>query len=172
MGQWDFFQIEPHTIGDDWAVGSRKGMRPTDMKLSNFGSLFYGARMSTDYTRTTLEFSEKSLMEGADAQGVHSLRGMPRGFEAEFNPNPHVLNSSVKMVRDDQFVRMGMSMGGDDALGLHDAPNAQIDQPKFDEMDTKVSRGPWTAGVNYPTEGWRSFGGKYDYHRAYDGTLR
>jgi len=177
MGEWSFFQIEPHTIGDDWAVGSRKGMRNPDMKISNFGSLFYGSRMSTDYTRTVLDFEDKSEMEGADKMGVHDLRGAGR-YDAERDQNPYVLNSSVKTVRDDQFVRMGMSMGGTDALGLNNPTNAQIEQPKFDVMDTNVMVPTTVSGLsdyatdNYPTEGWRSFGGKYDFHYVYDGTLR
>jgi hypothetical protein len=55
---------------------------------------------------------------------------------------------------------------------------ASIDKPKFDVMDTKeVSADAYMATVsgvdvykNYPSEGWRSFGGKYDF-LPYTGVL-
>jgi len=172
MSEWSFFQIEPSGVGDDWAVGSGgMQLRYPDMKMSNFGALNYGARMSSDYTRTALDFKGKSGFEGADAFGIHDLRGSGQ-YEGEADHNPFVWGSTVKKTRDDQFTRMGMSMGGDDPLMGRDTPNAQINVPGFDVSDTMESHGPWTAGANYPTEGWRSFGGKYDYYRAYDGTLR
>lgn len=167
QSEHNFFQFDPVQLGSDWATGdSPQQSRAPKMKMSNFGALNFGGRFSFDYTRTDFEFEEKGEMEGADAMGIHELTQ-----DAELNDNPLVAGSTVKYVRDDQFTRMGMSMGGSDALGLNDAPNAQIDQPKFDEMDSKVSLGPWTSGINYPTEGWRSFGGKYDFHTPYDGTL-
>lgn len=170
--EWSFFQIEPHTIGDDWAAGDYKNqLRSVDMKMSNFGALRFGTRSSDDYTDVANSFKAKGIMEGSDAFGIHDLRGSG-GYEAEKNMNPYVWDSSVKRIRDEQFTRMGMSMGGDDALMGRDTPNHQVDEPMHDVMDTNASLGPWTSGKNYPTEGWRSFGGKYDFERAYDGTLR
>lgn len=168
QNEHNFWQFDPMLIGSDWAVGDgAQQRRSPKMKMSNFGALNYGGRFSFDYTRTDFEFDEKDEMQGADKQGMHSLTQ-----DAEKNKNPLIAGSTVKYVRDDQFVRMGMAMGGKDALGLNDAPNTSIDQPKFDEMDTKISHGPWLANINYPTEGWHSFGKKYDGSRVYDGTLR
>jgi hypothetical protein len=172
MGEWSFFQIEPHTIGDDWAVGdSAQQLRAPDVKMSNFGALRFGTRRTDDYTNINGGFKAQGILEGADAFGIHDLRGAGQ-YEGEKNMNPYVWGSTVKKVRDEQFTRMGMSMGGNDVLMSRDTPNAQIDPPKFDESDNEESLGSWVAGKNYPTEGWRSFGGKYDYERAYDGTLR
>ena len=171
--EWNFFQLEPHSIGHDWAKGSGSHqMRNLDMRMSNFGDLRYGTRRSDDYTDINYGFEAKATMEGADAFGIHDLRGTMRGYDAEFNPNPYLWGETVKLTRDEQFVRMGMSMGGKDYLMNRNTPNTQIDQPGFDVSDTQASRGPWVSGKNYPTEGWRSFGGKYDYQRPYDGTLR
>lgn len=172
MSEWNFFQIEPHTIGDDWAAGAYgHQLRSLDMKMSNFGSLNFGTRRSDDYTRVVYGFKEKGIMEGADAFGIHDLRGSGQ-YEGERDRNPYVWGGTVKKIRDDQFVRMGMSMGGKDELMGRDTPNHQVDEPSMDVMDTKESHGPWIAGKNYPTEGWKSFGRKYDGYRAYDGTLR
>jgi len=172
QSEWNFFQFDPSQMGNDWAVGSSpQQMRGPAVKMSNFGALNYGSRFSFDRTRTDFEFGEKDEMQGADKFGLHTLRASG-AYEAERDRNPYVLNSTVKKVRDDQFARMGMSMGGKDALALNHAPSTGIDQPKYDEMDTKVSRGSWTSTKNYPTEGWRTFGGKYDFHVPYDGTLR
>lgn len=158
QSHWNFFQFDPTQLGSDWAVGDgAQQRRSPHMKMSNFGALNYGGRFSFDYTRTDFEFEEKDEMQGADKFGMHSLTQ-----DAEKNENPLVAGSTVKYTRDDQFIRTGMSRGG-----THEA-----DAPGYDVSDTNVSRGPWTAGVNYPTEGWRSFGGKYDYSRPYDGTLR
>lgn len=165
--EWSFFQIEPGTIGEGWTAGdASQQLREPSSKMSNFGALNYGARMAFDYTRTTLEFADKDKVLELTDEIYDSVQG------AEEDENPYPLNKTIHRVRDDQFVRMGMSMGGADPLGLNDAPNSTIDQPGADVMDTKVSSGPWVVGINYPTEGWRTFGGKYDFHVPYDGTLR
>lgn len=170
QSEWNFFQFDPRQVGNDWAVGSRKQQyRMPGMKMSNFGALNFGSRMSTDYTRINFGFEGKAKLEGSDKFGLTDL---PWGQEAERNQNPWVLNSTVKKVRDDQFTRMGMSKGGKDQHGLNNPTPHQVDEPDFDVMDINVSKGPWTVGINYPTEGWRSFGGKYDFHIVYDGTLR
>lgn len=170
--EWSFFQIEPRTVDDDWAAGEYSHqMREFDVKMSNFGAMKFGTRRSDDYTEVAYGFKQKGIMEGAAAFGLHDLRASG-DYEAERERNPYVWGSTVKKVRNDQFVRMGMSMGGENVLTGYDTPNHQVDEPSEDVMDTKASHGPWVSGKNYPTEGWRSFGGKYDFHVAYDGTLR
>ncbi|RKX64733.1 MAG: hypothetical protein DRP42_05935, partial [Tenericutes bacterium] len=77
--------------------------------------------------------------------------------EAERDENPYVLGSSIKRIRDDKFTRMGMGSN---------------DQPKFDVMDTNEVHSGMLADKNYPSEGWSSFGGKYDGYAPYDGTIR
>ena len=139
--------------------------RPLDMKLSNFGALNVGLRMSDDYSRTALTYVSKDDL--SDVNVITEDTGIGQNvrlFGVSVNHNPHVWDDSIKYVRDDQFIRMTMSKeGGTSSLAT------QIDPPKFDVMDTNLA----TAGgindtslanmKNWPSEGWRSFGGKYDY---------
>jgi hypothetical protein len=126
--------------------------RSVDMKVSNFGALSVGAVMSTDYTRINLGFMAKD-----DSSDVNVIR--PEWQFAEKNENPLLAGSSIKYTRDDQFIRMGMS---------HDE-GAQIDEPGFDVMDTDVVTAEGMVAFtnyslkNWPTEGFRTFGGKYDF---------
>jgi hypothetical protein len=159
---FDFFQI-PHTgveepdceVPRDLSSDQRPVIRRAlDSKISNFGALFVDARSTTDYTKTILYFANKD-----NSSDVNMIK--PEWQYAERNENPLICGSTVKYVRDDQFTRMGMST----------SKGAQIDEPKFDVMDTK-ERTP--GGTNYtlknwPTEGWHSFGGKYDGYAAYMG---
>lgn len=127
--------------------------RPADMKVSNFGALSVGTVMSTDYTRVNLGFMAKD-----DSADVNKIR--PEWQFAEMNENPLLAGSSIKYTRDDQFIRMGMS---------NNDTGAQIDQPKFDVMDTNVITAEGMVAfenstiINWPTEGFRTFGGKYDF---------
>jgi hypothetical protein len=162
MNEWNGWQI-PH-VGvaaavENENVRSRTDIpivRKSDMRISNFGSLFIGARMSDDYTRTELtfqnkdEYSDWKLVATDDgAGGLVGLRG------TSVDNNPYVWGSTVKKVRDDQFFRMDMD-NNVDGVG--------IDKPKFDVMDTNVvSADGMDQYKNYPTEGFRSFGGKYDF---------
>lgn len=173
MGEWSFFQIQPEAIGHSWATGSASHqMRNLDMKMSNFGALKYGTRMDSDYTRINFGFKAKGILEGADAFGIHDLRGSGE-YRPERDRNPYVWGSTVKKIRDDQFVRMGMSMGGKDYLVSRHTNNHQVDEPMHDVMDRKrTSASGMVSGKNYPGEGWRSFGRKYDKPVQYDGTLR
>lgn len=167
---FDFFQIPAVGVDEPDLDTARVGVdvsirRPADMKMSNFGALNTGARLSSDYTRTnTMAFKAKGESEDwnvitADTGVNVSLRGV------SINENPNVWGSSVKFVRDDQFIRMTMS---------NDNEGASIDPPKFDVMDTNersltAAQGISQSFKNWPTEGWRSFGGKYDFEEAYVG---
>lgn len=134
--------------------------RTSDMKISNFGALSVGAVMATDYTRVNLGFMAKD-----DSSDWSAIR--PEWLFAEKNENPLLVGSSIKYTRDDQFIRMGMSKDS----------GAQIDTPDFDVMDTNVVTAEgvvaFTAAagttINWPTEGYSTFGGKYDFHIPYVG---
>jgi len=152
---FDFFQIPATGIEDTEPVRTDVNApirRSLNMVMSNFGSLNVGLRNSNDYTKTVLTFKEKD--ESFDWSAV-----VPAWQFAERNENPHVAGSSVKFVRDDQFIRMGMSKDS----------GASIDVPKFDVTDSKqttaegISLDANAALKNWPSEGWRSFGGKYDF---------
>ena len=158
---FDNFQI-PHTgvYEPDLAAQTRTDVnipirRPADMKISSFGSLSVGAVMATDYTRVNLGFMAKD-----DSSDWGTI--VPVWQFAERNDNPLIAGSTVKYTRDDQFIRMSMST----------VDGAQIDQPAFDVMDTNVitaegivafTTSPAGVKLNWPTEGFRTFGGKYDF---------
>ncbi len=140
--------------------------RSVSMKMANFGALEVGARLSADYTRTnTMAFKSKD--ELGDINVITEDTGVGQNvrlFGVTVNHNPYLSGSSVKLTRDDQFIRMTMSMNtGTTSLA------SQIDLPKFDVMDTKERTAEGIAATdnvalkNWPSEGWRSFGGKYDF---------
>jgi len=183
---FDFHQI-PHTGVEepdldthtraDGSYGKTTIRRPADMKMSNFGALEVSNRLgqSHDYTRTnTMAFKFKG--ESEDINVVTEDTGIGsnvRLFGVTVNHNPYILGSSVKLTRDDQFLRMTMSKD----TGTSTAAT-QIDPPKFDVMDTKESTAEGIIATsnyaikNWPTEGWRSLGGKYDFLPYAGGTLK
>ena len=126
--------------------------RALDMKVSKFGSLSVGAVMGNDYTRVNLGFKAKD-----DSADINIIK--PEWQFAEKNENPLIVGSSIKYTRDDQFIRMGMSKDS----------GIQVDQPTFDVMDTNVVTAEGMVAFsnaalkNWPTEGFRTFGGKYDF---------
>jgi hypothetical protein len=153
QSEHNYFQFDPSQLGKDWAPGTQQDRAP-DMMMSNFGALNYGPRMSQDYTRTDLGFKFKVEKENPEIPSFLQ--------EAEYDENPYVWGSTVKRTLDDQMFKMGMANNR----------GTIIAQPMFDVMDTNLVHGALTAGKNYPTEGWRSFGGKYDYAEQYRGVVR
>lgn len=151
MSEYNFYQIDAigpteSDVDDSTPVNTSPIRRAFDSKISNFGILNVGHRMSSDYTRTNLVFETKD-----DRSDWEYITGAE--LDAEVELNPYVLGSSIKRVRDDQFFRMGME----------NQDQVSVDLPKFDVGDTKDVSGDLTAGKNWPSEGWRSFGGKYDF---------
>lgn len=181
MSEYNFYQIDHSGVAEpdltasgvartDSSVAIR---RPVDAKISEFGALNIGDRMD-DYTRTVLDFESKDNL--SDINVITEDKGMganvaARGTTVEYNPyvTASGINSSVKRMRDDQAFRMGMSgyTGAQTVTGgvlttVGGSANS-IDQPGFDVMDTKSIVSGMVAGKNWPSEGWRSFGGKYDF---------
>ena len=157
---FDFFQVA-HSGVDSATKGVAVQTRDLDMKMSSFGAMNTGARMSSDYTRTSLDFKSKDELENPTLPSFW--------LDADSIDNPLDWLSTVKYTRDDQFVRMGMSRID------NDGHVANIDQPGFDVMDKKETTPGGTNAVlkNWPSEGWRSFGGKYDFQTPYaGGTLK
>ena len=143
--------------------------RPLSSKISNFGSLNVGGRLSNDYTMINLGFKAKD--ELSDWSKITEDTGVGQDvslFGVSVNHNPYVAGSTVKFTRDDQFIRMSMSKDN----------GAQVDGPRFDVMDSDSSTADGiiasTNGSmkNWPSEGWRSFGGKYDFLPYSGGTLK
>jgi len=147
----NFYQINHVGLTADGTKGVNVWTRDENMKLSNFGALNYGGRMSVDYTRTLLDFESKD-----DLSDVNVV--VPEWQYAERNENPLLAGSTVKYTRDDQFHRMGMA---------NNSTDNEIDLPSMDVMDTYATNGV-SSGKNWPKEGWRSFGGKYDFAEAYN----
>jgi hypothetical protein len=171
---FDFHQIphvgvdEPDTIAvrADGDYGKTTIRRPSDMRMSNFGALDVGNRLGGDYTRTdTMAFKAKGDSEDINVLAEDTgLGANVAGRGITVTHNPLVWGSTVKYVRDDQFIRMTMSKDtGTSSLAT------EIDPPSFDVMDTKERTAEGmalttnTAIKNWPSEGWRSFGGKYDF---------
>jgi len=124
-------------------------------KMSNFGADVVGPRMDSDYTRTSLGFADKDNL--SDQNVITEDTGIGQnvdGRSINIEHNPYLIGSSLKRTRDDQLFRMEMT----------DNRGTSIDMPKFDVMDRKVLDATgMVAGKNWPSEGWRSFGGKYDF---------
>lgn len=140
--------------------------RSVDMKMSNFGSMEVGNRLTSDYTRTnTMAFKAKGESEDINVLAEDTGIGQNVGLRGvSVNHNPMLWGSSVKFTRDDQFIRMTMSK---DTGSSTEATS--VDVPMFDVMDERertaagiIATSNYTA-KNWPSEGWRSLGGKYDF---------
>ena len=168
MSEYNFWQI-PHTgvAESDRDAYARTDVdtsirRSLDMKISNFGALNVGLRISGDYTRTALSFKSKDTLADINVLTADDGAGGRSGLRGtNVDVNPYVVGSTVKKIRDDQFFRMDMDN--------NETGNA-VAKPKFDVMDTKEVSSGMVAYKNYPSEGWRSFGGKYDFE-PYTGVL-
>jgi len=151
---FDMFQIGQAGVEGE-TVGNSIQTRDLDMKISNFGALKNGTRSLTDYTNVLNNFKAKDELENPSVPSFVQ--------DGDYNERPLVWNSTVKYVRDDQLIRMGnyTTIGGD------------IGMPKFDVSDTNVANMDVSIGYNsiknWPTEGWRSYGGKYDFSEPYQG---
>ena len=154
--------------------------RACDSKISIFGTNSVGSRMASDYTRTNLIFKSKDELADHNVQTADTGFGVNiAGRAVTINHNPYVLGSTVKNMRDDQFFRMGMSgyTGQLDTVVSGVATSSDtssvarsIDTPMYDVMDTNlVAADGMVSGKNWPSEGWRTFGGKYDFSVAYSG---
>jgi len=184
MNEWNFWQIPHVGVSEpDRDAYTRTDVfttirRAADMKISNFGALWVGPRMGQDmdYTRTALTFVTKDDLADWKVQTEDPGLGHNSGLRGTtIEQNPYIWGSTVKRFRDDQFFRMGMEHypyrdGLEDFGDYSAAEPASIDKPMFDVMDTDVVQSGMEQYKNYPTEGWRSFGGKYDF-LPYSGVL-
>lgn len=170
---FDFFQIDQTGINESDVEGTyartdagTEIRRPVDMKISTFGALNVGVRDSGDYTKAdTKVFKAKGDLE--DVNVVTADTGI--GADIKLNKvsvthNPYLVGSTVKLTRDDQFFRMSMSRNTGSTTAA-----TNIDAPMYDVMDQKeITAAGITADTNgsiknWPSEGWKSFGKKYDF---------
>jgi len=170
--QYDNFAFDPGTVGEDWLAGSRPAydIRPMAARLSRWNVDYNGPRVSVDYTRTSLGFAFKDTMENPEV-----VPGIGYGTDfGYYNYNPMISGVAIahlRMLNDSMFV-MGMYHGGLNLSGYND-DGTSINQPRYDVMDRKetdaVATASGTATKNYPSEGWYSFGKKYDKERVWAG---
>jgi len=177
MSEYDFYQIDHVGVADtEHVITIASGVqevqtypirRRLDEKVSYFGSNNVGARMESDLTRTDLGFQSKD--ELADRETITEDTGMGSNVAARAittDHNPYLIGSTIKKTRDDQAFKIG--------LGLATVSGVSIDVPGFDVMDDNlidltgmtIASGIGVVdlvGKNWPTEGFRSFGGKYDF---------
>ena len=116
---FELFQIpqtgvqEPELIASGIARtdGSVPIRRPADMKISNFGALGVGNRISTDYTRTdNMVFPAKGNSEDWAAMTQDTGVGQNvAGRGVTVVHNPYLVGSTVKFARDDKFIRVSHS---------------------------------------------------------------
>lgn len=160
MSEYNFYQIDATGVNepDLDAARTEKAVpirRAVDEKISSFGSTTIGSRMGTDYTRTTLDFESKDNL--LDHNMLVQDTGMGQNVSGRgitVDHNPYIAGSTIKKTRDEQAFRMGMS----------DNRGVSVEAPKFDVSDTNTTGAEgMTSGKNWPSEGWRSFGGKYDF---------
>jgi hypothetical protein len=166
--QYGFFQISHTGVNfgvDSPTKGNPVQTRDLNMRMSNFGALWIAdavGRSSVDYTKVKYGFEAKGEMEGAAEFGLHDLVQ-----DAERIENPLVWDSTVKYTWNDEMFKMGMDTDAGKTLraGADKSGSYPVRLPAFDTMDTKLvdAAGMTTADRNWPTEGWRSFGGKYDF---------
>ena len=170
--QFEFYQI-PHTgvkePDRDAYTRTNTGTtirRHLNMRISNFGALWVGKRRAVDYTKVDYGFEAKGEMEGAAKFGLHDLVQ-----DAEMVENPLVWGSTLKYTWNDEMFKMGMDTDASVLrAGGSKSKSYPVSFPKFDVMDTKLVDATGinadrtaTWQKNWPSEGWRSFGGKYDF---------
>ncbi len=151
MGKYNFsfFQI-PHTgVSCDGALGDQQ-TRCADGKMSSFGELSYNLRSSEDYTRFTKGFKSKDELQNPDIP--YFLPTGNGGNVGNAINNPYVWGSTTHKARNDEFFIM--------LLGTRNQVSAE--QPNFDVMDTNLAWDTTVSGMalNFPTEGYVSFGGR------------
>ncbi len=164
--QFDFFQIDHGNADNLFNMPARTEVgttirRDAGDKMSYFGCNNVEARESADYTKTSQGFKDKDELSDVNVLNLDTGEGSNvAGRHVTIEHNPYILGSTVKRNRDDQFYRMSMSNDG----------GYSINAPGFDVMDENAaSADGMTKGKNWPSEGWRSFGGKYDFEEPYQG---
>ena len=145
----DFFQLDPGSIGQDWKGGKQaRQMRSPGNVIANYEALKHGSARSDDYTRV--------VFDNAHEENPDRVLGVGFGTDMGwYNYNPYVWDSTVKRMLDDKMIKMGM---GSITVEHHDVS----DKNEVDASGMQQYK-------NYPSEGWRSFGGKYDFEEAYQG---
>ena len=139
-----FFQIPQTGLECDWPSLDPQARCP-EMRMSNFGALNYGVRCAIDYTKVASGFKAKDELQNPTIPSYSQ--------EAEYDRNPYVWGSTTKHIWNDELRIMTLgsrTMAGDRLPGM-------------DVSDTKVAHSTPKDGnmsLNYPTEGYKPFGGR------------
>lgn len=153
-GQFNGFQLDPSTVGEDWAFSGDQahGNRPPDSKISNPQYHFVGAKSSADRTKVVFGHDREQnpqnwdIGDGELGQGVNW---------ALFNYNPYgrqdVWNSTVDQNPNFRVMNDWLKITG---LG-----DINVPEDGFSDKN-EVSATGMVQYRNYPTEGYHSFGGK------------
>lgn len=152
MAKYNFndFQI-PHTGLDNQGPLGDQQTRVPEAMLSNFGALNYGNRDSSDYTQVAEGFKSKDEWQNPDVP-LFQPTGNGGNVGNAVN-NPFASGSSVHKVRADELAVM--TLGSRKSMG--------IKQPMMDTMDTDLVWDTTISGtpnLNFPTEGYKFFGGR------------
>lgn len=155
--QFDNFQLDPNTVGDDWTFSGQQSAinQKPSAAISNPQYHFVGARHSADRTRVVLEFErkenpEKTVNDAYLGWGVDwSLFNYnPYGGRGDGNnPNFKIHNDFLQIT----------------GLG-----NISVVADDVSDKDAVEASG-MVAYYNYPSEGYNSFGKKGDKRWAWQG---
>lgn len=142
MNAYNFDFFQIPSAGvNDETLGLNK--RSIATKISNFSDSVYGS---------------KNLFKDKD----DGLNRLPEDRGAIADENPFVAGSTVKRVRDDQPIRMDMD--------TRHEQNPSMPNFDFSALDARDPAG-FVKPDKYPSEGWRSFGGKNDFPVKYVGVI-
>ena len=150
MGSNDGFQLTPHEVGDVTA----QDIRPIGSRLSNYNAQFKGPRMAKDYTKTTFGFSgkvENIELEITDAFLAHGTDW------ALFEYNPYGKSNDAHGFTNPNRRRLTDNWALITGLG-------EVEIVDGDIVGAGEGIGATVQYMNYPDEGWSSFGKKGDKH--------
>jgi hypothetical protein len=155
MGSNDNFQLTPHEVGDVTA----QDIRPLGNRLSNYNAQFKGPRMSRDYTRTTFGFSEKEENPEREITDAFLAHGTDWAlFEynpyGKFNDVDGYINPNHRRLSDDWAKIVGIG---------------EVEREDLDLVGVGDVIGGSVQYMNYPDEGYSSFGKKGDKRWSWQG---
>jgi len=146
---YDFFQIPTTGLSGDQgsAVGAQN--KPFTLRLSNFEAILYGDASSQDRTKRT--HSDAAFVENPEVPNF--------AMGGDYITNPLKVGSSLKREYDDELTLLGVG---------NRRSNTATDLPNADVMDKHATIDDGThAPRKFPTEGWRTFGGRTGGPEAY-----
>jgi len=156
MGGSDNFQPDPNSIGNVTA----RDILPLGSRISNYNAMTRGIRHSTDRTKTSFDFGNKTENIGREFTDQDLAHGVDW---AEFNYNPY-----GKVGDTDGFVNPNRRR-------LSDSWAKVIGVGELELIDEDVVGGDESTGAgmlqyrNYPEEGYSSFGKKEDKRWTWNG---